>query len=60
MMNPDLRLALELADAADVITLKHFQSTTLAVRTKIDMSPVSEADEAVERALRGGSPPSGG
>jgi len=51
-MNPDLRLALELADAADVITLKHFQSTTLAVRTKIDMSPVSEADEEVERALR--------
>ena len=51
-MNPDLRLALELADAADVITLQHFQSATLAVRTKIDMSPVSEADEAVERAIR--------
>lgn len=51
-MNPDLRLALELADAADAITLRHFQSATLAVRTKIDMSPVSEADEAVERALR--------
>ena len=51
-MNPDLQLALELADAADVITLKHFQSATLAVRTKIDMSPVSEADEAVERAIR--------
>lgn len=52
MMNPDLRLALELADAADAITLRHFQSATLAVRTKIDLSPVSEADEAVERALR--------
>jgi histidinol-phosphatase len=51
-MNPDLRLALELADAADAITLQHFQSATLAVRTKIDLSPVSEADEAVERALR--------
>ncbi len=51
-MNPDLRLALELADAADAITLQHFQSATLTVRTKIDMSPVSEADEAVERALR--------
>lgn len=51
-MNPDLRLALELADTADAITLRHFQSATLAVRTKIDMSPVSEADEAVERALR--------
>ena len=51
-MNPDLRLALELADAADAITLQHFQSLTLAVRTKIDRTPVSEADEAVERALR--------
>lgn len=51
-MNDDLRLALELADAADAITLQHFQSTTLAVRTKVDMSPVSEADEAVERLLR--------
>ena len=51
-MNRDLALALELADAADAITLQHFQSATLAVRTKIDMSPVSEADEAVERALR--------
>ena len=51
-MISDLQLALELADAADVISLQHFQSTTLAVRTKIDMSPVSEADEAVERAIR--------
>ncbi|HYK01977.1 MAG TPA: histidinol-phosphatase [Thermoanaerobaculia bacterium] len=51
-MNGDLQLALELADAADAITLKHFQSATLAVRTKLDMSPVSEADEAVERMIR--------
>ncbi len=51
-MTPDLSLALRLADAADAITLKHFQSATLAVRTKIDMTPVSEADEACEHALR--------
>lgn len=51
-MTPDLSLALRLADAADAITLQHFQSATLAVRTKIDMTPVSEADEACERALR--------
>jgi histidinol-phosphatase len=51
-MNSDLKLAMELADAADEITLKHFQSTSLAVRTKIDMTPVSEADEAVERMIR--------
>jgi histidinol-phosphatase len=51
-MSSDLELALELADAADAITMKHFQSTSLQVRTKIDMTPVSEADEAVERMIR--------
>jgi histidinol-phosphatase len=51
-MNDDLRLALALADAADAITMRHFQSTTLSVRTKSDRTPVSEADEAVERAIR--------
>ena len=48
----DLELALALADAADAITLQHFQSRTLAVRTKKDLTPVSEADEAVERMIR--------
>ena len=48
----DLELALRLADTADAITMRHFRSATLAVRTKIDMTPVSEADEAVERAIR--------
>jgi histidinol-phosphatase len=51
-MNDDLRLALSLADAADAITMHYFQSATLAVRTKSDRTPVSEADEAVERAIR--------
>jgi histidinol-phosphatase len=51
-MSSDLQLALGLADAADAITMKHFQSTTLAVRTKIDMTPVTEADEEVERMIR--------
>ena len=51
-MNRDLQLALELADAADAITMKWFRSATLAVRTKSDKSPVSEADEAVERMAR--------
>ena len=49
---PDLRLALELAEAADEITMKHFRTATLEVRTKSDRSPVSEADEAVERMIR--------
>jgi histidinol-phosphatase len=51
-MNDDLRLALSLADAADEITMRYFQSTTLSVRTKSDRTPVSEADEAVERMIR--------
>jgi histidinol-phosphatase len=51
-MNEDLQLALELADNADAITMRYFQSATLAVRTKSDRTPVSEADEAVERIIR--------
>ena len=51
-MNRDLQLALELADAADEITMKAFRSSSLGVRTKSDLSPVTEADEAVERMLR--------
>jgi histidinol-phosphatase len=51
-MNDDLRLALSLADEADAITMRYFQSATLAVRTKSDRTPVSEADEAVERMIR--------
>jgi histidinol-phosphatase len=51
-MNDDLRLALSLADAADAITMRYFQSATLSVKTKPDRTPVSEADEAVERIIR--------
>jgi histidinol-phosphatase len=51
-LDHDLALALQLADAADAISLHHFRSAKLAVRTKIDMTPVSEADEAVERTIR--------
>ena len=51
-MNRDLELALRLADEADAITLRWFQSATLAVRTKSDRTPVSEADEETERMLR--------
>jgi histidinol-phosphatase len=48
----DLALALELADAADEITVGHFGVGDLAVETKPDMTPVSEADTATEQALR--------
>jgi histidinol-phosphatase len=47
-----LDLALELADLADRITMKRFRADDLKVTTKPDLTPVSEADEAVERAIR--------
>ena len=51
-MGPDLAFALELADVADAITLARFRATDLQVETKPDLTPVSEADRAVEEALR--------
>jgi histidinol-phosphatase len=48
----DLALTLELADVADSITLARFRATDLVVETKPDRTPVTEADTAVERALR--------
>ncbi|MFN2463653.1 MAG: inositol monophosphatase [Candidatus Dormibacteria bacterium] len=50
--NPDLELALRLADEADAITLRHFRSSELRVSSKADRSPVSNADEEVEEMLR--------
>lgn len=48
----DLTLALELADAADAVTLARFGAEDLVVESKPDLTPVSDADRAVERALR--------
>ena len=53
-VTPDLALALQLADEADAITLAHARRTDLRVETKSDMSPVTEADQATELALREG------
>jgi histidinol-phosphatase len=50
----DLALALELADAADAITTARYLAADLAVETKPDLTPVTEADRAVERAVRDG------
>jgi len=47
----DLDLALQLADAADAISLPRFR-TELAIETKPDLTPVTEADRAVESAIR--------
>jgi histidinol-phosphatase len=51
-VDPDLALALELADIADEITMRHFLSVDLHVDAKPDLTPVSVADTAVERAIR--------
>lgn len=48
----DLSFALELADLADGLAMSRFRATDLVVETKPDLSPVSEADRAVERAIR--------
>jgi histidinol-phosphatase len=48
----DLALALDLADRADALALASFRSTDLVVDTKPDLTPVTEADRGVERALR--------
>jgi histidinol-phosphatase len=48
----DLALARELADAADVITLARYGAADLVVESKPDLTPVSDADRAVETALR--------
>ncbi|MDF0528862.1 histidinol-phosphatase [Tsukamurella sp. 8F] len=48
----DLELALGLADAADAITESRFGALDLRVDSKPDLTPVSDADIAVETTLR--------
>ena len=48
----DLALAQTLADAADQISLARFMALDLNVETKPDRSPVTDADRAVELALK--------
>ncbi|GAA2223217.1 histidinol phosphatase [Herbiconiux moechotypicola] len=51
-LTDDLTLALRLADAADVISRDRFRAVDLHVTTKPDRTPVTDADRAVERAIR--------
>jgi histidinol-phosphatase len=48
----DLALAHSLADAADAVTLARFRALDLTVETKPDLTPVSDADRAVEQQVR--------
>jgi histidinol-phosphatase len=51
-MDADLALALSLADDADAIAMHHYRMRDLAIETKPDLTPVTEADRGVEQALR--------
>ena len=51
-LEQDLALAHELADAADAITVERFGAVDLVVEAKPDLTPVSDADRAVERVVR--------
>ena len=51
-LEEDLDLALRLADRADSISLARFGAADLHVDAKPDLTPVSDADLAVENALR--------
>ena len=48
----DLALAQKLADAADLISKSRYQSMDLVIETKPDLTPVTDADKAVEKAIR--------
>jgi histidinol-phosphatase len=48
----DLALAHALADLADAITLDRYQTQDLVITTKPDNTPVTDADRAVETAIR--------
>ena len=48
----DLALAHALADLADAITLDRYQAQDLVVTNKPDNTPVTDADRAVETAIR--------
>ncbi|MDO7881434.1 inositol monophosphatase family protein [Salinibacterium soli] len=50
----DLALALALAGDADLISLDRFHAVDLVVTTKPDRTPVTDADQAVERSIRAG------
>jgi histidinol-phosphatase len=52
MADADLAFALELAELADSLSLPRFRARDLHIETKPDLTPVTDADRAVERALR--------
>lgn len=51
-MNSDLELALKMATIADQLAMSRYRALDLSIETKPDFTPVTEADRAVETALR--------
>jgi len=51
-LSDDLTLALELADLADSLSHARFRAADLVVTMKPDMTHVTDADKAVEQAIR--------
>ena len=51
-LKSDLELAIRLADIADEISLERYRALDLVIETKPDSSPVTDADKAVENAIR--------
>ncbi|WAC90332.1 histidinol-phosphatase [Mycobacterium sp. Aquia_213] len=52
MSQDDLALAMTLADRADILTRDRFGALDLRVDTKPDLTPVTDADRAVETEVR--------
>ncbi|SRR6266540_4062012 len=52
MPRSEFAFALELADLADSLSLPRFRARDLRIETKADLTPVTDADRTVERALR--------
>jgi histidinol-phosphatase len=48
----DVRFAHTLADAADAVSLERFKALDLAVETKPDLTPVTDADRTIEERIR--------
>ncbi|KAH8305514.1 hypothetical protein KR044_003643, partial [Drosophila immigrans] len=48
----DLNLALNIANAADAVTMDRFEAGDLEVHSKPDLTPVSDADTATEKRVR--------
>ena len=48
----DIELLKTLAEVSDVISFDRFQSQDLQIETKPDLTPVTDADRAVEEKIR--------